>query len=144
MSACWAASTRPTLAVVGLELGERGPGALEGAVDRRHRGVEQLGHLGRLPAQHLAQDEHGALAGREVLERRDERQADGLPRRGQLGRVAVLGQDAVVGDGLDPGALGQLVAFERVGRAAEGPMSMGRARRWRLRSMSRHTLVAMR
>ena len=36
--------------------GERGPRALQRAVDRRDGGVEQLGHLVGLPAQHVAQD----------------------------------------------------------------------------------------
>ena len=59
---------------------QRRPGPLQRAVDRRHRGVEQLGDLGRLPAQHLAQDQHGALARRQVLQRGDERQPDRLAR----------------------------------------------------------------
>ena len=37
---------------VDLALGESGPGPLERTVDRRHRGVEQLGHLSGLPPQH--------------------------------------------------------------------------------------------
>ena len=56
------------------------------------RGVEQLGHLARLPAQHLAQDEHGALARRQVLEGGDEGQPDRSRGRRDLGRVAVVGR----------------------------------------------------
>ena len=46
-------------------LGERRAGPLQGAVDRRDAGAEQLGDLGRRPLQHLAQDQHGALVGRQ-------------------------------------------------------------------------------
>jgi hypothetical protein len=44
------------------------PGPLQGAVHRRDAGVEELSHLGGLPAQDLSQDENGALAGRQELE----------------------------------------------------------------------------
>jgi hypothetical protein len=43
---------------------ERGPGSLQGAVDRRHGRVEQLRRLDGAHAQHLAQHEHRALARR--------------------------------------------------------------------------------
>src|SRR5258705_242566 len=42
-------------------------GALERAVDRRRGRIEHLGRLPRREAEHLAEDEHGALPGREVL-----------------------------------------------------------------------------
>ena len=45
-------------------LGQGRPGPLEGAVDRGHGGLEQVGHLGGGPAQHLTEDEHGPLPGR--------------------------------------------------------------------------------
>lgn len=52
---------------------QRRPGPLEGAVHRRHRGVQQRRDLVRLPGQHLAQDQHGPLlhaAGAEAPRRR--------------------------------------------------------------------------
>ena len=75
--------------VVGCAVGDRRPRALQRAVDRRDARVEQLGGLGGAPAQHLAQDEHRALAGGQVLQRGDERQAQRLLRLRELGRVAV-------------------------------------------------------
>ena len=77
---------------------QRRPGPLQGAVDRGDRGVEQLGDLGRLPAQHLAQDQHRPLPRRQVLQRGDEREPDRLAGLGQLGRVAAGRQHAAVGD----------------------------------------------
>ena len=71
-----------------------------------HARVEQVGHLRGLPLEDLTEDQHGALAGREVLQRRDEREPDRLPGGGDLGRVTVDGDDALVGDRLDEGVLG--------------------------------------
>ena len=68
------------------------------AVDRGHARVEELGDLGRLPAQHVAEDQDGTLAGGEVLERGDEGETDGVVGCGDLGRVAVVGKHALVGD----------------------------------------------
>ena len=136
---------RPTSGGPQVVVGQGGPRPLQRAVHRRHGGVEQLGHLGRLPAQHLAQDQHGPLAGGQVLEGGDEGEADGLPRRRHLGRiVGVVEQDLAVGDGLDPRVLGAGHAEEGLGAAgaARGP-SAGRGAGGR-RSMSRQTLVAMR
>ena len=103
--------------------GERRPSALEGAVDRCDRRVEQLRDLVRLPAQHLAQDEHRALLRRQVLERGHEREADRLPRHGHLGRVAAVGHDPTVGHRLDPGGLRKGGGQRRVGAPtrARGP-----------------------
>ena len=86
---------------------ERRPRPLQGAVDRRHRGVQQLGSLRRLPAQHLAQDERGTLAGGKVLEGGDEGEAHRLPVGRDLRRVDAVGADAGVGDGCHPPGLGQ-------------------------------------
>ena len=61
---------------------DRGAGPLQGAVDGGHRGLERLPHLGGGEAEHLAQDEDGALAGRQLLHRGDE---------GELQRLALLG-----------------------------------------------------
>ena len=41
-------------------------------VGHQQLGVEQVGDLSRLPAQHLAQDQHGPLPGGQVLQRGDE------------------------------------------------------------------------
>jgi hypothetical protein len=49
-------------------------GALERAVDRRDAHVEQAGDLGGGPADHVAQDQHGALARRQELDRGQEGQ----------------------------------------------------------------------
>jgi hypothetical protein len=54
--------------VVGCAGGERGPGPLQRAVDGGHTGAEQLRHLGGRPPEHLPQDQHRPLPGREVLE----------------------------------------------------------------------------
>jgi hypothetical protein len=67
--------------------GQGGPGPLESAVHRRDGGLQQLGCLGCRPTQHLAEDEAGTLAGREVSERGHERQLDRLAVLGQLRRV---------------------------------------------------------
>ena len=94
---------------------DRRAGALQRAVDRRHAGVEQLGGLTGLPAKHLAQDQGGPLARRQVLERGHERQAHRLVGDGSLGRVGLDG--GVGGDRLDPGDLGKRVEVRGLGRA---------------------------
>jgi hypothetical protein len=86
---------------------EGGPGSLQRTVNRRHAGLEQLGHLGCLPAQHLTQDQHRPLPGGQALQNGDEREADGLPRHRQLGRVTVAGQNTGIRDGLYPCVLRQ-------------------------------------
>jgi hypothetical protein len=111
---------------VELQPVERGACALQRAVDRGHGRVEQLGDLAGLPAQDLAQDEHRALAGRQVLQRRDERQPDRLARCGDLRRIAI-GQHAGVGHGLQPRLLGQDARQRRVGRRRRGQVHRSRA-----------------
>ena len=59
-----------------MSLPQRRARPLQRAVDRRHGRVEQVGDLRRLPVQDLAQDQHRALARRQVLQGRDERQAE--------------------------------------------------------------------
>ena len=86
---------------------ERRAGPLESAVGGRDRGVQEVRDLGRRPAQDVPQDEHRALAGWQVLQRGDEREANGLTLRGKVGRVAALGEDPGVRHGLDPRVLGK-------------------------------------
>ena len=102
-----------------VELGRRGrgaevarrdrrAGALERAVDRRDARVEELRDFGRLPAQDLTEDQHRALARRQMLQGRDEREPDRLARESDFRRIAV-GHDEAVRDGLDPRHLRQRV-----------------------------------
>ena len=95
-------------------VGHLGVGALQRGVDRGDGGLERLGDLGGRPAQHVAQDEHRALAGRQVLEGGDEGEPD---------RVALGDHDGGVGHRLEPGDLVVLlerVAGHLVGRAEPG------------------------
>ncbi len=73
----------------------RGAGPLKHAVDRRHRGFEQVGNLGRLPSEHVAQDEHRALGRGQTLQDSDERQRDRLAALGDRGGVGVCGGQLV-------------------------------------------------
>ncbi len=97
------------LGVLDLEGLEGRARALQGAVHRRDRGVEELGHLGRLPAQDLSEDQHRPLPRRQVLQRGHEREADRLARLEHLGGVAALGHHPIVGHGQDPHGLGERV-----------------------------------
>ena len=61
------------------ELGvDRRPRPLQGAVDRGDGRVEQLGDLGRGPAEHVAQDQDRPLAAGQVLDRGQEGELDAL------------------------------------------------------------------
>ena len=114
---------------------ERRPGALERAVHRGDARLEQLRDLGGLPAEHLAQDQHRALAGRKMLQRGHEREPDRLGTR--LGRSRPR---RVVRQRLDPRDLGQRVQVgrDRLAARARDPSvepaaparSAGRGRRW--------------
>jgi hypothetical protein len=75
---------------------------LQRAVRGGNRDLEALGHLRGRPAEHLRQQQHGALLRRQVLERRHEGQADALPQHRALGGVGVGGHGQRVRDGLDP------------------------------------------
>ena len=87
---------------------DRAPGPLQRAVHRHHGGVQQIGHLGGLPAEHLAQNQDRALPGRQMLQRGDERQPDGVVQDHLTSRVGVRGgHRRVTGDRLDPGGLRQ-------------------------------------
>ena len=61
-------------------------GALQRAVHRRDRHLQNPGHLLRRPVEHVAQDQDGSLPGGQVLEGREEGELDGLARdRRRLG-----------------------------------------------------------
>jgi hypothetical protein len=66
-SRSWTGNDLAEMPAVG-SLAERGPGALQPTVDRRHRGLQQLGDLGGAPTHHLSQDQHRPLAGGELLQ----------------------------------------------------------------------------
>ena len=117
--------------------------ALQGAVHRRDRGVEQLGHLGRLPAQDLSEDQHRPLPRRQVLQRGHEREPDRLARLEHLGGIAALGHHAIVGHGQDPHVLRAAGRAAGCPRIVAGASSIGRARRSLPPSMSRQTFVTM-
>src|SRR5687767_6701114 len=55
--------------------------ALKGAVDRRHRRLQHLRHVGGAPIKDVVQDQCGALAGRQYLHRADEGQPDTLAKQ---------------------------------------------------------------
>ena len=113
-------------------LGRRGRGdrlacPLQRAVDRGGRRIKLIGHLGRGEAEHIAQDQRRPLGRRQVLQRRDVRELDGL-----AGKVVRLGRD--VGVGLEPADFG---------RGVPGVTPMGSSRRWRCSIAVRHQLVAI-
>ena len=99
--------------------GHRRAGPLQRAVDRRVGRLEQLGDLFGAPAQHLTQDEDGALARRQVLQCGDEREPDGVAGDRDVGRVAV-GADAVVRHRFDPGAARARLTEQRRQRRRRG------------------------
>ncbi len=98
--------------------GERGTRSLQRAVHGRDRGVEALGDLGGGPAEDVGQQQRRPLARRQVLQRRDERQADALAQCRQLEGIGVRGQRAGVRDRLEPVAA--RASLERVVRGAGG------------------------
>ena len=57
---------------------QAGARPFEGAVDRFDGRVEHVGHFVGVVSEHLAQDEHGALASRQDLQRGHEGQGDGF------------------------------------------------------------------
>jgi hypothetical protein len=99
-------------------LPQRAPGALQGAVHRHGRDLEQLGGLRRVPAEHVAQDEHGPLPGGQVLQGGDQREPRALPGHHDRGRIARAAQAATrqerVGNRLQPRHVGQRVAERRI------------------------------
>jgi hypothetical protein len=106
------------------------PGALQGAVDRGDRGVQQLGGFARREVEHLAQQQSRALARGQVLEHRDEGELDALALLVPRGRPrrAVLAE-LLVGIRLDPHRFGQGLAGRRVRRSCGGVTGREAARR---------------
>ena len=124
------AARRPSqrTASLGAALGlvERRPGALERAVDRGHARLQELGGLGRLPAQHLAEDQRRALAGRQVLKRRDEGEPDAsrAPRPRPPGR---LGRRAPSGSARSSVTSGSVCRFASIGSLRRAEVHRPRA-----------------
>ncbi len=89
--------------VVGADvaLAERRPRALERAVYRLNGRVEQLRNLRSLPSKDFAEDEHRTLTRWQLLQRRDEREADRFTLDNLVGGVC-LRRDQLVRDRLDP------------------------------------------
>ena len=116
---------RRLLALLGEPLVDGLVRALQGAVDRRRRRLERVGDLAAREAEHVAQDQHGALARRQVLERGDERELDALALLvASLGRgEAVLEAEPLVRVRLDPDRLD-----ERLGRGRRAGRPPGRSR----------------
>ena len=108
-------------------------GPLQGAVDRRDRGLEHLGGLPGAEAEHVAQEQHRALVGRQELERGDV---------GELDALALLVAQELVGIGLDPDRLGQRLG-ERRARIVPAPVPPGSSRRLRPSSTRSEALVAI-
>ena len=115
---------RRLLALRGQPLVDRPARALQRAVHRRDRQLEQRGGLGGGEPEHLAQDQHRALARRQMLERRDERELEALP---QL--VAGLRSSGPVGHAELP--IGIRLDPHRLGERPAG--SLARVRRWERR-----------
>src|SRR4029453_11675686 len=69
---------RRLLALLGYALTDRLAGALQGTVHRGDGRLERLGDLAGREAEHVALEQDGALVGRQMLERRDERQLHAL------------------------------------------------------------------
>ena len=72
--------TGPLLPLAGRCSRMRRAGPLQRAVDRGDAGLEQGGGLLGRPAEHVAQDQRGALARRQELDRGEEGELDRLAR----------------------------------------------------------------
>ena len=90
-----------------LDLRQRRSCPLQCAVDRGHRGLQQIGDLLGLPAEHLAQNQDRPLSGRKTLQGSDQGETHRFPRYRHLRRISARGKDDAVRDRLDPGDLGQ-------------------------------------
>ena len=70
------------------QLVELSPGPLEGAVHGGRARVKQLGHLGRPPRQHFAEEQDRSLLGRQVLQSGHKGQPYAVSFDGQAGGVS--------------------------------------------------------
>jgi hypothetical protein len=93
---------RPEVVAGGHELGQVLAGALQRAGGRDTGGAEQVRDLAGTPAQHVAQQQGGPLARREVLQRGDEGQPGALAGHDHVGRVAGILGPGGVREGLQP------------------------------------------
>jgi len=123
--------------------GKCGPGPLQGAVDRRHRGVQLCGDLRRAELQHVPQHEDGPLSRRQQLHGRDQ----GEPHTVSLGcarlGIRLVTKQVAAGQGLQPGHLE--VRHERAVRVvARRAEARGHGRRARPSSAVRQAFVAIR
>src|SRR5699024_3651180 len=71
------------IALVGLISAHRSSGAEERRVHRGRRRLQQISALACRPREHVPQDEHHPLPRWERLQRRDERESDGISDRGE-------------------------------------------------------------
>ncbi len=74
------------------QLVQLGSGSLEGTVYGGRAGIEQLGYFSRPPRQYFAQQKHGPLLGRQVLQSSHKRQPYGVASDRQVGGVGGRGQ----------------------------------------------------
>ena len=140
-----AGGVRPwrALAVGGRQLrSERRAGALQGALDRGLAGVEQLGDLGGAEAEHVAEHQGRALAGRQVLEGDDERELDRLP--GLVARRRPRERSGMSSSSTSGYGSSQTGSVRRVGSSASAMAGTSLGRRERARSAFRQRLVAIR
>ena len=127
----------------GQRLRELGTGPPQAAVHRSRRRAQQIRHLSSRPLQHVPQDQHRALPGGQVLQRRDQGQPDTRPRHGHRSQIRALGGQQRVGKRLQPRHL-RPRHHGASGSSAGAPSPDGSGRR-PLRSIAvRHTLVAIR
>jgi hypothetical protein len=105
---------------------------------------QQVRHLARPPLQHLPQQQHGPLPGREVLQGGDEREPDGGPRGDGGGGVGAGGEvDGAVGHRLQPGDL-RSVRSGSSGSVLAPSSPAGVGRRVRPSSAVRQVVVTIR
>src|SRR5215211_7594315 len=118
---------------------ERRPGPLQGILDRGLARIEDVCDLGGAEAEHVAQRERGALAGRQVLKGADERQLDRLP-----GLVAGLRPGGAVRDVLQEDVRVRLEP-DRLGPAGGlGRLNHGLYLPWTARSVAQRVQAAVR
>jgi hypothetical protein len=81
-----------------------GSSSLQRTVDAGNGAAESISRFVRGPAEHVAQDQHGARSRRKVLDGGEERKFDGLLRNHELIGFVDPGEE-LIGDRLEPGNL---------------------------------------